>query len=57
MISAESLAEDANGLRSRSYPWGVVDVDNTDYCDLHYLEKLLVKYKNPPNIVPLNIIF
>ena len=44
MISAESVEAGEGGSRSRNYPWGVVDVDNTDYCDLHYLEKLLIKY-------------
>ncbi|RKP15155.1 Septin-domain-containing protein [Piptocephalis cylindrospora] len=31
-----------NGIRVRQYPWGVVEVDNTDHCDLAKLRYALL---------------
>lgn len=30
-------------MRGRSYPWGVIEVDNEDHCDFVKLRQMLVR--------------
>lgn len=43
--STEQVTND-NGkvVRGRSYPWGVIEVDNANHCDFVYLRELLISH-------------
>ena len=34
---------DGRNVRGRSYPWGVVEVDNEDHCDFVKLRQMLIR--------------
>jgi septin 7 len=34
---------DGRSARGRSYPWGVIEVDNEDHCDFVKLRQMLVR--------------
>lgn len=34
---------DGRTVRGRSYPWGVIEVDNEDHCDFVKLRQMLVR--------------
>lgn len=34
---------DGRQVRGRTYPWGVVDVDNEDHCDFVKLRQMLIR--------------
>ncbi|CAI5293704.1 ASB_HP2_G0031420.mRNA.1.CDS.1 [Saccharomyces cerevisiae] len=36
------VSKDGRQVRGRSYPWGVIEVDNSKHCDFVYLRDLLV---------------
>ncbi|AQZ17430.1 CDC3 (YLR314C) [Zygosaccharomyces parabailii] len=36
------VSRDGRQVRGRSYPWGVIEVDNSNHCDFVYLRDLLV---------------
>ncbi|CDK25832.1 unnamed protein product [Kuraishia capsulata CBS 1993] len=39
----ELQTEDGRIVRGRSYPWGIVEVDNEDHCDFIKLRQLLIR--------------
>lgn len=39
----EVKALDGRTVRGRSYPWGIVEVDNEDHCDFVKLRQMLVR--------------
>lgn len=39
----EVLTSDGRQVRGRSYPWGVIEVDNEDHCDFVKLRQMLVR--------------
>lgn len=36
------ISRDGRQVRGRSYPWGVIEVDNSKHCDFVYLRDLLI---------------
>ncbi|CAR26054.1 hypothetical protein ZYGR_0E00310 [Zygosaccharomyces rouxii] len=36
------VSKDGRQVRGRSYPWGVIEVDNSKHCDFVYLRDLLI---------------
>lgn len=45
VVGADSIVESPDGrqVRGRSYPWGVIEVDNEDHCDFVKLRQMLVR--------------
>lgn len=45
VVGSNNLVDTADGrqVRGRSYPWGVVDVDNEDHCDFVKLRQMLIR--------------
>ncbi|CAI4046802.1 hypothetical protein SKDZ_12G3440 [Saccharomyces kudriavzevii ZP591] len=45
VIGSNNLVENYNGaqVRGRSYPWGVIEVDNDSHSDFNLLKNLLIK--------------
>ncbi|KAG8900499.1 Cell division control protein 3 [Tulasnella sp. 417] len=41
--NSELELEDGRVLRGRSYPWGVVEVDNEEHCDFVKLRQMLIR--------------
>ena len=37
------VAPDGSHVRGRSYPWGVIEVDNEEHCDFVKLRQMLVR--------------
>ena len=37
------VAPDGRQVRGRSYPWGVIEVDNEEHCDFVKLRQMLVR--------------
>ena len=37
------VAPDGTHVRGRSYPWGVIEVDNEEHCDFVKLRQMLVR--------------
>ena len=37
------MAPDGQHVRGRSYPWGVIEVDNEDHCDFVKLRQMLIR--------------
>lgn len=45
VVGADSTVQSPDGrqVRGRSYPWGVIEVDNEDHCDFVKLRQMLVR--------------
>lgn len=45
VVGADSIVQSPDGrqVRGRSYPWGVIEVDNEDHCDFVKLRQMLVR--------------
>jgi septin 7 len=45
IVGSNELVENSSGqkVRGRSYPWGVIEVDNEEHCDFVKLRQLLIK--------------
>lgn len=45
VVGSNSLVDTPEGkqVRGRSYPWGIVDVDNEDHCDFVKLRQMLIR--------------
>ncbi|RAH77389.1 Septin B [Aspergillus japonicus CBS 114.51] len=41
--NAEVTAADGRKVRGRSYPWGVIEVDNEEHCDFVKLRQMLIR--------------
>ena len=41
--NSEIETEDGRVVRGRSYPWGVVEVDNEEHCDFVKLRQMLIR--------------
>lgn len=39
----EVQTADGRTVRGRSYPWGVIEVDNEDHCDFVKLRQMLIR--------------
>ena len=37
------VAADGREVRGRSYPWGVIEVDNEEHCDFVKLRQMLIR--------------
>lgn len=44
VVGSNQLVTNVEGrsVRGRSYPWGIIEVDNANHCDLVYLRDLLI---------------
>ena len=45
MVGSDQVVQSADGrpVRGRSYPWGVIEVDNEDHCDFVKLRQMLIR--------------
>lgn len=45
VVGSDNLVNTPDGrqVRGRSYPWGVIEVDNEDHCDFVKLRQMLVR--------------
>ncbi|KAG8722768.1 hypothetical protein FRC08_010378 [Ceratobasidium sp. 394] len=45
IVGSDAQVETADGrsVRGRSYPWGVIEVDNEDHCDFVKLRQMLIR--------------
>lgn len=45
VVGSDSIVQSPDGrqVRGRSYPWGVIEVDNEDHCDFVKLRQMLVR--------------
>ena len=45
VVGSNQLVETPDGrlVRGRSYPWGVIEVDNEEHCDFVKLRQMLVR--------------
>jgi cell division control protein 11 len=44
----EEIMVNGRKVRGRQYPWGIVEVDNTQHCDFAKLRFALLRYANSP---------
>lgn len=48
----EEIMVNGRKVRGRQYPWGIVEVDNTQHCDFAKLRFALLRYANCFSYVP-----
>lgn len=52
----EEIMVNGRKVRGRQYPWGIVEVDNTQHCDFAKLRFALLRYVNFPPLYIFNTV-
>ncbi|EGD72628.1 hypothetical protein PTSG_04363 [Salpingoeca rosetta] len=42
--STDTFQAGGRSIRGRQYPWGIIEVDNSDHCDYNLLKDMLVRW-------------